>query len=296
MESGNAQRKYLVDQTPRSTDERFTDRARAGDFGKAVMRKYTPSAFYTTPGTYEPVYASNFNGEKNIGELGPMRYYFMDYVGLRFRSWQAFTESATAFTVIKKFVSWVIGKGLKLQSEPSPGLLGKINPDLKQFSEDVEARFQVWSESKQCDWSNRENLHEKTETVYKNSLIGGDTLVILRYLQDEGLKIQLVDGAHLYTPLSGSEWWPIIVANGNRCINGVEISDRGEHVAYYVRKPLDTLNLFMSFDVERIPCRSAAESKAGLMSAFLVYGMKYRLDTHRGIPLLTTVQIGRAHV
>jgi len=289
MASGSELRKYNVDQQKRSHDERFADRALAGDFGQAVMRKYSPKALFTTPGTYQPVYPSNFNGEKNLGELGPMRYYFMDYVGLRFRSWQAFIESATGLTVIKKFGAWVVGKGLKLQSEPSQALLGKINPDLKKFSEDVEARWQVWAESKQCDWSNRDNLHRKAFKLHIDSLVGGDTLVVLRYLKDEGLKIQFIDGAHLSSPLAGSEWWPMIAANGNRIVNGVEISERGEHVAFYVRKPVDSLNLFMSFDVERIPAKSTAEAKAGLVSAFLVYGMEYRLDTHRGIPLLTTV-------
>ena len=280
MASGNAERTF---------DDRFLDRARAGSFGEIVMRKYNPKALFTTPGTYEPVYPSNFNGEKNLGELGPMRYYFMDYVGLRFRSWQAFIESATGLTIIKKFASWKIGKGLKLQSEPSQALLSKINPDLKKFSEDVEARFQVWAESKQCDWSNRDNLYRKSYKLDIDSLVGGDTLVVLRYLKDEGLKIQFIDGAHLSSPLSGSEWWPMISANGNRIVNGVEISERGEHVAFYVRKPVDSLNLFMSFDVERIPAKTNAEAKVGLVSAFLVYGMEYRLDTHRGIPLLTSV-------
>lgn len=282
MASGNAQKE-------RPFDERFLDRARAGSFGQTVMRKYSPKALFTTPGTYEPVYPSNFNGEKNLGELGPMRYYFMDYVGLRFRSWQAFIESATGLTAIKKFGSWVVGKGLKIQAEPIQAFLGKINPDLKKFSDDVEARWQVWAESRLCDWSNRDNLHRKSYKLYIDSLVGGDTLVVLRYLKDEGLKIQFIDGAHLSSPLSGSEWWPMIAANGNRIVNGVEISERGEHVAFYVRKPTDSLNLFMSFDVERIPATSSAESKAGLVSAFLVYGMEYRLDTHRGIPLLTTV-------
>ena len=123
MASGNAQKK-------RSFSERFKDGAKMIIFGDSPI-KDSPKALFTTPGTYEPVYPSNFNGEKNLGELGPMRYYFMDYVGLRFRSWQAFIESATGLTVIKKFGSWVVGKGLKLQAEPSQALLQKINPDLK---------------------------------------------------------------------------------------------------------------------------------------------------------------------
>lgn len=248
----------------------------------------SPKSFFMQPGSYEPIYATNFNGEKNLGELGPIKYYFMDYQSLRVRSWQAYIESATAQTVINKFNSWVIGKGLKAQSEPVGEILSKMNPDLKAFSAQVEARWRVFANSVTCDYQGKRNLHELSFVAHKHAKVGGDILVVLRY-EESGLKIQLIDGGHISSPLSGTDWWPMVAKNGNRIINGVEISARGEHVAYYVRKPVDSPNPYMTFDVERIPCKTTEEDKSGLVSAFLLYGLEFRLDTQRGIPLLTAV-------
>lgn len=244
-----------------------------------------PQAFFPTSGTYRTLYAGSFNGEKNLGEIGPIKYYLMDYVALSLRSWAAFIESAEAQTVLKKFTTWVIGKGLKLQAEPVKLVIGKKNSALKEFSDEVEARFQVYSNSKLADYSGNNTLNQLEGIAHKNAIIGGDVLVILRYI-DDCLKVQLVDGAHLMSPIFGSEWFPMIAENGHRVINGVEINEKGEHIAYYVRKPLDSLNPINSLEVDRILCKSSID---GIQNAFLVYGDKFRLDNHRGIPLLTAV-------
>lgn len=230
------------------------------------------------------LYAGSFNGEKNLGEMGPIKYFLMDYAALSLRSWQAYIESAEAQTVINKFCTWVVGKGLKLQSEPVKSLLLKKNADLKDFSNEVEARWSVYANSKDADYSARKTLNQLSRTVYKNAIVGGDVLCLLRY--DECLMVQLVDGAHVQSPLHGSEWFPAAAANGNRIINGVEIDKRGRHVAYYVRKPYDSMSPLNILDYDRIPAKG---KKTGILSAFMVYGLEYRLDTHRGVPLLTAV-------
>ncbi len=242
-------------------------------------------AYFPTGGTYRMLYAGSFNGEKNLGEMGPIKYYLMDYYALSLRSWQAYIESPIAQTVLNKFCTWVIGRGLKLQSEPIKEVIGNSKIDLKTFSDSVEARFKVYADSKMSDYSSQLTLNQLSNTAYKNAIIGGDVLVILRYI-DNVVKVQLVDGAHLLSPVFGSEWFPMITANGNRVVNGVEIDARGQHVAYYVRKPFDSLNPTNSLDVERVPVRG---KKSGMLTAFLVYGLKFRLDNHRGIPLLTAV-------
>lgn len=238
-------------------------------------------------GTSRVIRPRIYDGEKNLGEMGPINLYLMDYVALSLRSWQAYIESPEAQTLISKYCTWVIGTGLKLQSEPMKQLLGKKNGDLNIFSEEVEARWQVYSDSVNADHSKKQTLNQQASEAFKNSIVGGDLLVILRY--DQELKcptVQLIDGNHVSSPSPGSEWFPFVTAKGNRIINGVEIDDNGEHVAYYVRKPFDGTNALTSFQVERI---LAKDKKTGTLRAFLVYGLKYRLDAQRGIPLLTAV-------
>ena len=64
-----------------------------------------------------------FDGEKNLGEIGQLTNYHVDYYGLRTRSWKAYLDSDIAQTVIKKYTKWVVGAGLKLQAEPNKMVL-----------------------------------------------------------------------------------------------------------------------------------------------------------------------------
>lgn len=54
----------------------------------------------------------SFNGEKNLGDMGPIISYIPDYYGLSERAWQAYMESDLARTVIDKWESWIIDVGL----------------------------------------------------------------------------------------------------------------------------------------------------------------------------------------
>jgi capsid protein len=174
----------------------------------------------------------------------------------------------------------VIGSGLKLQAEPNRIILEseKIKLDKQAFNELTEARFSIFCDSKDADYSGMKNLHQISEDAFLNSKIGGDVLVILRY-EGGRMTVQLVDGAHVVSPLGNYENYneaDINAFQGN-IKRGVEVDEKGQHVAYWVQT--DVLK------IERI----AARNSSGLVTAFLVYGMKYRLDNIRGIPLTSAV-------
>ncbi len=251
-------------------------------FGSREETVISPEAFFpSSSGSSKVIYAGSFDGEKNLGEAGPIKYLLMDYYALSVRSWEAYITSAECQTVINKFCTWVIGKGLKLQCEPVKAIVGKID---KNFSDMVEARFSVYKASKMGDYSGLSTLNQVERDAYKNAIVSGDLLVILRYV-DKCVKVQLIDGAHVQSPMAGSEWFPQITESGNRVINGVEINGRGEHVAYYVRKPYDSNNPLAPIDFDRIKTRT----NNGLRVAYMVYGSKFRPDNQRGIPLIAAV-------
>jgi capsid protein len=234
-------------------------------------------------GTSRVLFAGSFNGEKNTGELGPIKYFMLDYAALALRSWQAYIESTEAKTIIDKYCTWVIGKGLKLQAEPVQSVIGKTGIDFKKFSKDVESRWQVYANSMMADYSGRQTLNQLAKEAYKNAIVSGDCLVILRY--EECLTVQLVDSNHIGSPMLGSEWFPFVMKNGNRIINGVEINEKGEHIAYFVRKPFTSVSPLSTLAWERVPVKT----DQGLTNAFLLYGSKFRVDTHRGMALLAAV-------
>jgi len=228
-----------------------------------VEKKHSPTA------NLNGSYSKSYDGEKNLGEVGPIIYYTLDYYGLSLRSWQAYLESNVAQLVIKRFCTWIIGQGLRLNSRPSKAFFKSegIEIDTEAFNETVEARWNVWANSKNSGYGEKINLHESAAEVLKNAVIGGDCLVILRYVNDV-VKIQVVDGQNVSNPPTG--YSPDV-----RIYNGIEVDKTGKHIAYHVRVDI--------FKWERIP---AISSSSGLVVAFMVNESTYRMDTMRGLPLL----------
>lgn len=250
-----------------------------------VVTKKDPMADFSTSNTgqYRSLFSVSYNGEKNLGEIGPIKSYILDYYGLALRSWESMLTNEISATVIAKFALWVIGSGLKLQAEPQTTVLSQEGIDLnaQDFAKNIEARFSVFAKSRMGDFSGRDNIHILSEKAFLNSIIGGDVLVILRYV-DGCMKVQLIDGSHVQSPTYGNELMPLALPNGNRIINGIELSPSNEEVAYHVRKSWPLFNI----ETERIEAKSAA---TGLQMAFMVKGNEYRLDNYRGVPILSTV-------
>lgn len=234
-------------------------------------------AFFSGSGTYRS-FAVSFTGEKNLGEIGPAKDYLPEYNMLRIRSWQSYIESEITKTVLDKFTLWMISKGLKLQANPNNVVLNSegITVDKEKFNTIAEARFGIWAKSRNSCYSNENNLHSIAKEAYKNSKIGGDVLVILRYVKGS-VKVQLIDGAHVQSPAHGSDYFPNKLENGNEIRNGIEIGKNGEHVAYHIRQK--------DLSFTRVEAKSMA---TGLTMAFMVYGNRFRLDNYRGIPLIAT--------
>lgn len=248
--------------------------------------KKTAEYYGSSGGVFRPLFSTGFNGEKNLGEIGPIRKYILDYEALRLRSWQSYLESEITQTIIGKFIMWVIGNGLKLQSEPATDVLKEDGYvlDKETFSKQVEGRYGLFTSSENSDWAGMDNVNILSSVAYKNAILGGDCLVVLRLDADNQIKVQLIDGTHVQSPMYGSELFAQVLANGNRIIEGIELNPRGEHVAYYVRQY--TIPQASPFSVERILAKG---TQTGLTMAFMVYGLKYRLDNHRGMPLIGVI-------
>lgn len=227
---------------------------------------------------YQFLFSTMYNGEKNLGEIGPIKSYLPDYNALRARSWQSYLENELTITILSKFNRWIVGAGLKLQAEPNKAVLEgeKIKLDPQSFSEVVESRFAVWAQSKISSYNRMVNLHRIAKTAFTNKTVGGDVLVILR-VENGNLNVQLVDGFHVQSPQFGNEVFPQMLSNGNKIINGIESNPRGEVVAYHVCKDVGQF--------ERI----SAKNSQGFTTAYIVYGNEYRIDNNRGMPLISVV-------
>lgn len=223
-----------------------------------------------------------WNGEKNLGEMGPVLNYAVDYEVLRARSWQLYLESEVAKMIIGRTKTWTIGPGLKLQSEPIRTLLKErgINID-KNFSKILEARWTAWAGSSWSDYSKQQNLNLLASEAFKNALVGGDFVVVLRYRKGY-LSIQIVDGAHIQTPPDKmiQEVFGTVNIDGERVVSGIHLSKSNEHLGYWVRKDKPGM------EFEYVPCYG---KRSGMRMAYMVYGDRYRIDNHRGLPIISVV-------
>jgi capsid protein len=223
-------------------------------------------------GSWVNGYAVSFNGEKNVGEIGPIVDYSLNHNALARRSWQFYVDSGVVKTVVNRFKLWIICNGLKLKANPTKILLESegITIDTEKFNDIVEARFSSWSNSVNSSYSGNTNINELAKDAFKQAKIGGDVLVVLRLIK-KVLKVELIDTRNLIKPFDYD------VPGGNKIVNGIEINESTkEHIAFHVRTDLMKST------------RISAKNSMGIQQAFLVYGDKNNVDDQRGVPLIMT--------
>lgn len=244
-----------------------------------ISMKGQLDAFYNNPyRNYSPIYTLPFDGEKTPGEMGAAKNYTLWYDYLRVRSWQSFLESEITQTIISKYVLWVVGSGLKVQPEPVKTVLLQEGITLNdEFVKQVESRFNLWTFSRHSDSAKMNPVDYLAGEAYKNAVVGGDVLVVLR-VENGYVNMQVIDGSHVVSPYLDQKYFNEAKARGNRIEYGIELSESNEHIAYYVYGA--------DAKIYRVP--RYGESSGRLM-AFMIYGNKYRIDNVRGLPLIAAV-------
>ncbi|HMI01621.1 MAG TPA: phage portal protein [Pedobacter sp.] len=226
-----------------------------------------------------------FNGEKTEGELGNPINLIPDHRSIRLRAYEANLTSDVIKIITGKFFKWVVGTGLKLQSEPSEKVLTfeKIKQDLPAFRSNVEAYFQLYANSKLSDYQGMCTLHDNASKAFETAFLGGDSLVVLRLDDDMNVNAQIIDGQQVVTPILDGTYIRDAKARGNTIKHGIEIDKRGQHIAFYVLK-----ESFGSIapEFERI---EAYGEGSGCLMAWMVYGDKHRIDHIRGISNITAI-------
>lgn len=213
------------------------------------------------------------DGEKFAGGFGLTQILETDYWTLRARSSQLFKTNLFARGIIRRLITNEINTGLHLEATPEERILGKVEDELADWTEDVENRFELWGQcSEQCDRTALRTFGQLQAMARLESLVAGDVLVMLEQHPDTRVPtVRLISGGSVQTPLGAKP------AQGNRIVHGVELDGAGRHVAYWIRQDDGTGK------------RLAATGATGRKIAWLVYGTDRRLDEVRGEPLLSIV-------
>ena len=222
------------------------------------------STFY---GSEYYIFEEGYDGEKTTGYLGAPKIYEIYHESLSARAWQLYLESDITKMFIEAYKKWVLGSGLRLESEPAIDVIKNYFPkfDNSNFVLQAESRIRIWLKSKNSSHSGMDNAHSNCEKVIVSALVGGDCVVIYR-VEKGGITTEIIDSRHIKSPYG-------IEFKDKNIVNGVELGENKEHLAYGIQGK--------DFKFKRIEC---IDKKTGRLKAKMIYGSKYRIDGVRGMP------------
>ena len=232
-------------------------------------------AYYgqTTPASWGN---SIWDGSKFTGGFGETQLYDLDYWTLRARSEQLFNENLYAVGLIKRLITNEIGPGLMPEATPDESIIGVPEDSLTDWAELVEARHAVWSKTPAaCDYLGESTWGALSRTARRESLISGDTLVVLR--EKSGVhapSVQLIPGSSIRTPMLQD----FKLKKGHEIEHGVELDPDGRMVAFYAQQKTGGFKRIAAYG-----------PRTGRKLAWLVYGCEKRHGRVRGVPLLSLV-------
>lgn len=192
-----------------------------------------------------------------------------DHQALRKRSYEAYLKSPQVVKILDKLKVWLVGTGLQLQYTPKREFLEEAGisvEDWDVFQDKVETIFRLWAESDRVSLSGEDNLHSLACMTIDNIRIAGDMLVILRYDSVRWVTVELVSAEQILTP-PGSK---------DNIVNGIEYNQYNEPVAFHVKKEFEYIKI-------------NARNDNGQLVAWMVYGLRGKFSSSRGIARLASV-------
>lgn len=151
---------------------------------------------------------------------------------LRNRSRDLFMGSPLATGALKTVRTNVVGSGLALNAQVDAKFLGLTEEQAKEWEENTEREWRLWSESVNCDAERRQTFFQLQSLVLLSALMSGDVFVTMPIIPRKGcaydLRIGLIEADRVCDPLNAST-----TAN---ILGGIEVGTYGETVAYWVAK------------------------------------------------------------
>lgn len=232
-----------------------------------------------------PIIRRRFDGEKNTGQLGVVIDNIIDYKSLAYRALNGYLTQDTIKILVNRKLQWIIGEGLKLEVMPNKKILELSGITISEsFYSTVEGYWGIYCDSLYFDHSRKRNFHQIAWDAKKAIINSGDVLVICR-VEEEGPTVQLISGEFVETPPDTSDI-KALKGKDNYIDNGIEINEKGEHVAYYVRKRDKKNGILGVYEYERV---LAVGEKTKKRLAWMVYAEKVSHDHERAVPDATPV-------
>ena len=238
-------------------------------------------------------YGANVNSKAMAGMNSISATATMDLLARQIlvsHSRQLAISNGVASAAIDRFVTGVVGQGITYVPPETSSFIGDIYPML---APSIAKRLSVASQCCEIDGQHEMTFPQLQTLVIENMLLSGEVFLVRKpgsyawtaieadrcinpYYMCTNVQEHIVDGVFKL----------VNVETGNRIIDGVEISDDGHEVAYWILKEaIEQPLAMMSNQIERIP---ADDPDTGLPICLHVY-RPVRPSCWRGVPLLAPV-------
>lgn len=210
---------------------------------------------------------------------------------LRERSRDLYMGTPLATGPLKTIRTNVVGSGLRLNCQIDYEFLGMTEEEADVWETITEREFSLWADSIHCDAQRMNNFYEIQQLAFLSTLMSGDVFALLPLIPRKNvlpydLRIHLIEADRVCDPEPKNR--------EKKIINGVEIGNYGEVLAYYVAQfhPLSSETGKKSWErIEKFGARTGRPNIIHLMEA-------ERPEQRRGVPLLAPViealkQLGR---
>ncbi|CAM4111490.1 phage portal protein [Mesobacillus thioparans] len=211
---------------------------------------------------------------------------------LRERSRDLYAGTPLATGAIKTLRTNVVGSGLKLNAQIDYELLGMTEEEADAWETKAEREFSLWADSIHCDAQRMNNFYELQQLVFISQLMSGDVFALLPYIprvnMPYDIRVQLIEADRVCNPGK-------VYQEKDKIVNGVEINQSGEVVAYHIANIHPLANNY--FDKKKWVRVQKFGPKTGRPNILHLMEME-RPEQRRGVPILAPVieslkQLGR---
>lgn len=197
------------------------------------------------------------------------------------RSRDLYMGAPIATGALKTTRTNVIGSGLKLKTQIDYEVLKMNEEEALAWERKTEREFSLWADSIHCDAERMNNFYELQQIAFLSWLMSGECFAILPFIKRNempyDLRVKLIEADRVCNPA--------IKDKNKRIINGVEIGNYGEVIAYYIA---DHHPLSMTFQkrnwkrIRKFGTKTGRPNVLHLMEA-------ERPEQRRGVPILAPV-------
>jgi len=219
-----------------------------------------------------------------------------NHATLRERSRDLYMGVPLATGALKTARTNIVGSGLRLNTQIDYEFLGMSEEEADAWETKTEREFSLWADSIHCDVQRMNNFYEIQQLAFLSQLMSGDVFALLPLIKRPNmpydLRVRLIESDRVCNPNTYS---PYATSTNPLIVNGVEISQIGEVVAFHIAQvhPSTTFGKENQkwVRVEKFGAKTGRPNVIHLMES-------ERPEQRRGVPILAPVieslkQLGR---